>query len=83
MALVELTSTEERLLEAAREYANALAVMRGPPPYSTADGARIIATKNAMLFEVFQMAHEREPGPSVPDMAKLPAKVQTYLKSHL
>jgi hypothetical protein len=83
MALVELTPSEEKLLEAAREYADAVAVMRGPPPWSTADGARMLATKGAMLAAAFEMALEREPGPSIPDMSGLSDKVQAYMKLHL
>ena len=34
MALVEVTEQEKIVLEAAREYGDALAVLRGKPPFS-------------------------------------------------
>jgi hypothetical protein len=72
VGLVNVTEQEEKVLEAARAYAGALAVMRGKPPFSAWDVAKIVATRNQLLAEAMILSHELTPGPSIPDGAPGP-----------
>jgi hypothetical protein len=68
------------ILQAAYAYADALAVLRGRPPFSAWDAAKIVATRNQLLALVAEVADKREPGPSIPDDAPVPPELATLLK---
>jgi hypothetical protein len=69
-----------KILRAAYAYADALAVLRGQPPFSAWDAAKIVATRNQLLAEVVEVAGRREPGPSIPDGAPAPPDLATLIK---
>lgn len=83
MALVELTEQEKMVLEAARGYADALAVLRGKPPFNAWDAAKVEATKGRLLFEALRLSGEREPGPSIPDGGPAPPDLAELMKRFL
>ncbi len=72
MGLVNLTEHEKKILEAARAYADALAVLRGTPPFSAWDVAKIECSRNQLLAETMLLSGERQPGPSIPSDAPAP-----------
>jgi hypothetical protein len=72
MGLVNATEREQKILEAARAYADALAVLRGDPPFSAWDAAKIECSRNQLLAEAMLLAGERQPGPSIPADATAP-----------
>jgi hypothetical protein len=80
MALVELTEQEKMVLEAARAYADALAVQRRGPPFGAWDFAKIEATQGRLLFESLKLSKEREPGPSIPDGVPAPPDLVELMK---
>jgi hypothetical protein len=80
MALVEVTEQEKMVLEAARGYADALAVLRRGPPFGTRDAAKIEATKGRLLFETLKLSYEHEPGPSIPDDGPMPPDLMELMK---
>jgi hypothetical protein len=83
MALVEVTEQEKAVLEAARGYADALAVLRGKPPFSAWDAAKIEATKGRLLVEALMLSEEREPGPSIPGDGPAPPELAELMKRFL
>ena len=66
MGLIAVTEQEEKILEAARVYADALAVLRGNPPFSAWDAAKIECSRNQLLAEALLLSGGRQPGPSIP-----------------
>jgi hypothetical protein len=72
MGLVNVTEREEKILEAARTYADALAVLRGDPPFSAWDAAKIECSRNQLLVEALLLSGERKPVPSIPADAPAP-----------
>ena len=62
MPLIELTAAEEKIVHAARGYADALAVLRGNPPFSTWDALRVTAKRDELLSEALKLSGEREVG---------------------
>ena len=83
MAVAELTEQEKIVLEAAREYADALAVLRGNPPFSAWDAWKIEARKAQLLVETLKLAGEREPGPSIPERGPAPPDLAELMKRFL
>jgi hypothetical protein len=83
MALLEVTEQEKMVLEAAREHADALAVLRGQPPFSAWDAAKIEATKARLLFEALRLSDERKPGSSIPDGGPAPPDLAQLIKRFL
>jgi hypothetical protein len=83
MALVEVTEQEKIVLEAAREYGDALAVLRGKPPFSGWDAAKIEATKARLLIEALRLSDEREAGPSIPAGGPAPPDLAELMKRFL
>ena len=83
MVLVEVSEQEKIGLEAAREYGDALAVLRGKPPFSAWDAAKIDATKTQLLFEALRLSEEREPGPSIPAGGPAPPDLAELMKRFL
>jgi hypothetical protein len=83
MALGELTEQEKVVLEAARGYADAVAVLRGKPPFSAWDAAKVEATKAQLLLETLKLSGEREPGPSIPEGGPAPPDLAELMKHFL
>jgi hypothetical protein len=77
---VEITEQEEKVLQAARAHADALAVLRGQPPFSTWDAAKIEMTRQELVFEAITLSDEREPGPSIPMGAPAPPDLVELMK---
>jgi hypothetical protein len=69
-----------KILRAAYAYADALAVLRGQPPFSEWDAAKIVATRNQLLAVVVEVADKREPGPSIPAGAPAPPDLATLME---
>jgi hypothetical protein len=78
--LVNVTEHEEKILEAARAYADALAVLRGDPPFSGWDAAKIECSRNQLLVEALLLSGERQPGPSIPADAPAPPDLLWLMK---
>lgn len=81
--LTELTDQEAKLVHAARAYGDALAVLRGTPPFSAWDAARIAATERLVLVEAAALAGERAVGASIPDHAHAPPDLMLLMKRFL
>jgi len=64
MTVEDLTPGECKLLEAAREYAAALAVLRGNPPFTADDVLRIFTTREMVLNAAAALGFVRETSPS-------------------
>ena len=79
MPLIELTAAEEKIVHAARGYADALAVLRGNPPFSTWDALRVTAKRDELLSEALKLSGEREVGPSIPADAPAPPDLVAFM----
>jgi hypothetical protein len=82
-SLTTLNEQELKILDAARAYADALAVLRGKPPFSAWDAMKIQVTRNQLLFEVMTLSAEREPGASIPDGGPAPPDLMMLMKRFL
>lgn len=81
MGLVNVTEQEEKVLEAARAYADALAVVeRGKPPFSAWDAAKIVCTREQLLSEALVLSGERAPGPSIPSDVPAPPDLMRLIR---
>jgi hypothetical protein len=80
MNLADLTEQEKNVLDAARAYADALAVLRGKPPFSAWDAAKIGATRNQLLAAAMTLSGEREPGSSIPGDAPAPPDLSQLIE---
>jgi hypothetical protein len=78
-----VSEQESKILDAARAYADALAVLRGPPPFSAWDAVKIEVTRNQLLFEAMVLSNERQPGPSIPAHAPAPPDLLALMKRFL
>jgi hypothetical protein len=78
-----LNEQELKILDAARAYADALAVLRGKPPFGAWDAMKIEVTRNQLLFEVMTLSAEREPGASIPADGPAPPDLMTLMKRFL
>jgi len=78
-----LSEQDSKILKSAYAYADALAVLRGTPPFSAWDLARIEATRTQLLVEVMTLAGQRDPGPSIPDDGPAPTELLTLIKRFL
>jgi hypothetical protein len=66
MTVVDLTPGESKVLQAARDYAAALAVLRGVPPFTADDVLRIFTTREMLLSAAACSICAREPSPTAP-----------------
>jgi hypothetical protein len=66
MTVVDGTPGERKVLQAAREYAAALAVLRGKPPFTADDVLRIFTTRAMLLNAAAGLICAHEPGPTAP-----------------
>jgi hypothetical protein len=80
MGIVNVTEQEEKILEAARAYADALSVLRGEPPFSAWDAAKIVATRNQLLAETLILSQEVAPGPSIPHDGPAPPDLKRLIE---
>ena len=78
-----VSKQKSKILDAVRAYADALAVLRGPSPFSAWDAVKIEVTRNQLLFEVMVLSNERQPGPSIPDDAPAPPGLVALIKRFL
>ena len=78
-----VSKQESKILDAARAYADALAVLRGTPPFSAWDAAKIEVTRRQLLFEVMVLSNERQPGPSIPADAPAPPDLVALINRFL
>jgi hypothetical protein len=78
-----VSEQENKILDAVRAYADALAVLRGTPPFSAWDAAKIQVTRNQLLFEVMVLSNERQPGPSIPADGPAPPHLVALMKRFL
>jgi hypothetical protein len=78
-----LNEQEVKILEAARAYADALAVLRGPPPFSAWDALKIELTRTRLLVEVMEFSAERKPSPSIPDKGPAPPDLLALMNRFL
>jgi hypothetical protein len=62
----DLTPGEKKVLQAAREYASALAVFRGDPPWTANDVLRIFTARAMVLAAAGSLVSKREAGPAAP-----------------
>jgi hypothetical protein len=74
---------EKKILEAAYAYADALAVLRGPPPFSAWDALKIEATRRQLLSVVAALSADREPGPSIPDSSPAPPQLAALVRKFI
>jgi hypothetical protein len=80
MSAVNVTEQEEKILKAARAYADALSVLRGRPPFSAWDAAKIVATRNQLLAEAMILSQELAPGPSIPHDTPAPPDLKRLME---
>ena len=78
-----VSEQESKILDAVRSHADALAVLRGTPPFSAWDAAKIQVTRNQLLFEVMVLSNERKPGPSIPPHAPAPPDLVALMNRFL
>lgn len=78
-----LSKHERKILDAARAYADALAVLRGTPPFSAWDALKIEATRRQLLSEVAALSAQREPGPSIPDTSPAPPQLAALVRKFI
>jgi hypothetical protein len=71
---------EQKILQAAYAYADALAVLRGTPPFSAWDAVKIEVTRRQLLSEVAALSAERTPGPSIPDGSPAPDELKALIR---
>jgi hypothetical protein len=64
----DLTPGEKNVLQAAREYAKALAVLRGNPPWTANDVMNIFTAREMVLDAAGSLVSEREAGPAAPSV---------------
>jgi hypothetical protein len=62
----DLTAGEKKVLHAAREYANALAVFRGNPPWTANDVMKLFTARDMVLCAAGSLVSEHEAGPAAP-----------------
>jgi hypothetical protein len=62
----DLTPGEKKVLQAARAYANALAVFRGSPPWTADDVMNIFTAREMVLVAAGSLVSDREAGPTAP-----------------
>jgi hypothetical protein len=74
---------EKKILEAAYAYADALAVLRGTPPFSAWDALKIEVTRRQLLSEVAALSADREPGPSIPDRSPAPPELAALVRKFI
>jgi hypothetical protein len=78
-----MTQQENKVLEAAYAYADALAVLRGTPPFSVWDALKIEVTRSQLLSEVAALSTDREPGPSIPDGSPAPPELAALVRKFI
>jgi hypothetical protein len=78
-----LSEQDSKILRAAYDYADAVAVLRGQPPFSAWDAMKIELTHRQLLAEVIALSNQRLPGPSIPDKAHAPAGLAELIKRFL
>jgi hypothetical protein len=75
-----VSEQESKILDAARAHADALAVLRGTPPFSAWDAVKIQVTRDRLLFEVMLLSNERQPGRSIPANDPAPPDLLALIK---
>ena len=78
-----MTEQENKVLEAAYAYADALAVLRGTPPFSAWDALKIEVTRRQLLSEVAVLSADRQPGPSIPDGSPAPQELAALVRKFM
>jgi hypothetical protein len=78
-----MTEQENKVLEAAYAYADALAVLRGTPPFSAWDALKIEVTRRQLLSEVAVLSADRQQGPSIPDGSPAPQELVALVRKFM
>ena len=78
-----LTEQDAKILRAAYDYADAVAVLHGQPPFSAWDAMKIELTHRQLLAEVIALSNQRSPGTSNPDKAPAPADLAELIRRFL
>jgi hypothetical protein len=83
MTKTTLTEQERKILDAARAYGDAMAVLRGKPPFSVWDMMKIDLTRRQLCFEALMLSAKDKPGPSIPDGSPPPPDLKVLMDCFL